>query len=83
MPGYVFKGWYLTADGSGEPSEFDRKLKEDSTLYAQWEPVVSPEQILESITGVLSNHYTDSLEKVSSTGKYPLQKLQAEITGRS
>lgn len=42
VPGYVFKGWYLTADGSGEPYEFDRKLKEDSTLYAQWEPLVSP-----------------------------------------
>ncbi len=81
VPGYVFKGWYLTADGSGEPYEFDRKLKEDSTLYAQWEPLVSPEQILESITGVLSNHYTDSLEKYLPLENTP-KKLQAEITGR-
>ena len=84
MPGYVFKGWYLTADGSGEPYEFDRKLKEDSTLYAQWEPLVSPEQIL----GIYNREfliqiiYTDSLGKSIFHWKIPPKKLQAEITGR-
>ena len=71
VPGYVFKGWYLTADGSGNPYEFDRKLKEDSkATYAQGNLVGFTEEDTIYNRKFYPIIIMDS-GKVSSTEKYP------------
>ncbi len=43
--GYVFYGWYLAEDFSGEEFDFDTKLAEDTTLYAKWEKYLAPRTV--------------------------------------
>ena len=48
---YVFYGWYLPEDFSGEEFDFDTKLAEDTTLYAGW--------TVSSVTVTFHNGSTD------------------------
>ena len=34
--GFVFAGWYTTAECTGDPFDFDTEINEDITLYAKW-----------------------------------------------
>ncbi|MDR1563651.1 MAG: InlB B-repeat-containing protein [Oscillospiraceae bacterium] len=34
--GYNFAGWYLNAEGTGEPFNFATKINEETHLYAKW-----------------------------------------------
>ncbi|MBQ9276886.1 MAG: InlB B-repeat-containing protein, partial [Clostridia bacterium] len=43
--GYVFYGWYLAEDFSGEEFDFDTKLAEDTTLYAKWVEYLAPRTV--------------------------------------
>ena len=36
LDGLTFRGWYTSADGSGEAYQFGEKLLTDVTLYAIW-----------------------------------------------
>ena len=36
--GYVFGGWYIGTDFSGEPYDFTAEVGDDITLYAKWVP---------------------------------------------
>lgn len=36
IEGLTFRGWYTSADGTGEPYTFGEKLLTDVTLYAAW-----------------------------------------------
>ena len=36
--GYVFGGWYIRTDFSGEPYDFTAEVGDDITLYAKWVP---------------------------------------------
>ncbi len=35
--GYKFLGWYLNAEGTGEPFEFGHTIEEKTTIFAKWE----------------------------------------------
>ncbi len=57
-PGYVFKGWYTSADFSGAAVDFDTlTLERGTTLYALWAKVINV-VYCENYDGAAESYYT-------------------------
>lgn len=59
--GYVFAGWYLSADGTGNPYDFTQLVDGDITLYAKW-ITIDTESL--TVNESYSEYYSSGTEKI-------------------
>ena len=71
LAGYTFAGWYLNADGNGNPFVFGNSITKDTTLYACWQPT--------EYTVTLDANGGDPIRAISYTIETPTFSLPTPV----